>query len=61
MEAILRALGYYQVRLFDEISAGLENNKEDKEAESQVVTAAIKKIHKTLEEKEKETMERQAK
>ena len=46
--AILRALGYYQVHLFDEMM----KNKEDTgslKADSLLATSAIKKIHKTIE------------
>lgn len=47
-ESILRALGYYQVHLFDKISEG--KSREELQLESQKVTSAIKKIHKTIEE-----------
>ena len=48
-ESVLRALGYYQVYLFDKLRDGKESKK-DLDSESQRVTSAIKKIHKTIEE-----------
>jgi hypothetical protein len=45
-ESVLRALGYYQVHLFDEISAG---KSQDLRGESERVSSAIKKIHKSIE------------
>jgi hypothetical protein len=45
-ESVLKALGYYQVHLFDQISAG---KSEDLKAESNRISSAIKKIHKTIE------------
>jgi len=47
-EAVLRALGYYQIHLFDQITQSVEG-KNGSESESRLVTMAIKKIHKTLE------------
>ena len=47
-EATLRALGYYQVHLFDEISKGSENEA-DHRIESKLISSSIKKIHKTIE------------
>lgn len=45
-ESVLRALGYYQVHLYDE----MKNNTESSFAtESQNITMAIKKIHQTIE------------
>ena len=46
-ELVLRALGYYQIHLFDEMpkSADADGLK----SESQNVTNVIKKIHKTIE------------
>ncbi|MDG6994341.1 MAG: hypothetical protein JRN52_00340 [Nitrososphaerota archaeon] len=46
-ESILRALGYYQIHLFDQIS---EKSTEELQSESEKVTSAIKKVHKTIEE-----------
>lgn len=51
-ESILRALGHYQIYLFDEMSKG-EKPLEEIQKESQKVTSAIKKIHKTIEEETK--------
>lgn len=52
-ETILRALGYYQIHLFDEIAKKPAASANDSmKAESQIVTGAIKKIHKTIEKKE---------
>ncbi|MCL4518038.1 MAG: hypothetical protein M1587_02445 [Thaumarchaeota archaeon] len=48
-ESVLRALGYYQVYLFDRLRDGKESKK-DLDSESQRITSAIKKIHKTIEE-----------
>jgi hypothetical protein len=48
-EAVLKALGYYQVHLFDKINEKHETDHSLK-AESQVITSAIKKIHKTIED-----------
>ena len=47
-EAVLRALGYYQIRLFDEMQAKPEANSPGL-IESQKITSAIKKIHKSIE------------
>jgi hypothetical protein len=47
--AVLRALGYYQVYLFDKI--GKESGADPSlKTESQMITSAIKKIHKTIED-----------
>lgn len=49
-EVILRALGYYQIHLFDET---VKNSVNDSmRSESRVVSSVIKKIHKTIEKKE---------
>ncbi len=45
-ESVLRALGYYQIHLFDEKA---NNPKFDLSSESNNVTIAIKKIHQTIE------------
>ncbi|MHB8567623.1 MAG: hypothetical protein ACYC7D_13415 [Nitrososphaerales archaeon] len=47
-KVVLRALGYYQIHLFDEISKKAED-VDTLKAESQNVTTVIKKIHKTIE------------
>jgi hypothetical protein len=51
-EAVLRALGFYQIRLFDEMKENPETSS-TKAIESQRVTSAIKKIHKSIEAKKK--------
>ncbi len=48
-QVVLRALGYYQVHLFDEMASKKENDASSLRAESQLATSAIKKIHKTIE------------
>ncbi|HZW55917.1 MAG TPA: hypothetical protein VFF30_06475 [Nitrososphaerales archaeon] len=70
IEVVLKALGYYQVHLFDEISKN-KNSNDDVEngiqssaskdislaplmSESKSASFVIKKIHKILEEREKE-------
>ncbi len=45
-ESVLKALGYYQVHLFDKMSG---NDSQDLKSESERVTSAIKKIHKSIE------------
>jgi hypothetical protein len=45
-ESILRALGYYQVHLYDKISSA---KSEDLKAESDRISSSIKKIHKSIE------------
>ena len=47
-EATLRALGYYQIHLFDEISRG-SDNAPDHRLESKLISNSIKKIHKSIE------------
>jgi len=47
-EAVLRALGYYQIHLFDEMQANPRPNASGAD-ESQKITSAIKKIHKSIE------------
>lgn len=47
-EAVLRALGLYQIRLFDEMKEHPET-RPAKTVESQRITSAIKKIHKSIE------------
>lgn len=47
-ESILRALGYYQIHLYDQMSKG-EKTRDEIQNESKMVTSAIKKIHKTIE------------
>jgi hypothetical protein len=47
-EAVLRALGFYQIHLFDEMQAKPESLSAGK-IESQKITSAIKKIHKSIE------------
>ena len=45
-ESVLRAVGYYQIHLFDEKT---NNPKFDLNSESNNITIAIKKIHQTIE------------
>jgi hypothetical protein len=47
-EVVLRALGYYQIRLFDEMQSK-PGESSSGAIESQKVTSAIKKIHKSIE------------
>ena len=47
-EAVLRALGFYQIHLFDEMKLKPDSASSGK-IESQRVTSAIKKIHKSIE------------
>ena len=47
-EAVLRALGFYQIHLFDEMKSKLGSDSSGT-IESQRVTSAIKKIHKSIE------------
>ncbi|MDA4130075.1 MAG: hypothetical protein OK457_04850 [Thaumarchaeota archaeon] len=47
-EAVLRALGFYQVHLFDELKSKPQSASLTK-IESEKVTSAIKKIHKSIE------------
>ncbi len=49
-EVVLRALGFYQIRLFDEMKE-LPETASTKSIESQRITSAIKKIHKSIEPK----------
>ena len=50
-QAVLRALGYYQVHLFDEISKRKASGDDVSmlEGDSKNSTSAIKKIHKMIE------------
>lgn len=53
--AVLRALGYYQIHLFDEISKkSSAEEKAELQGESANTTSAIKKIHRTIEDKKTE-------
>ena len=45
-ESVLRALGHYQIHLFDEMT---NNPRLDLSSESNNITIAIKKIHQTME------------
>lgn len=45
-ESVLRALGHYQIYLYDEMT---KNPKSDLKSESNNITSAIKKIHQTIE------------
>jgi hypothetical protein len=47
-ESVLRALGFYQIRLFDEMKSKPETDSASR-IESQRVTSAIKKIHRSIE------------
>ncbi|MGI0090372.1 MAG: hypothetical protein ACREBS_01560 [Nitrososphaerales archaeon] len=48
-ELILKALAYYQVRLFDELSKNASFDA-TMDSEYRKITITIKKIHKTIEE-----------
>jgi len=57
-EIVLKALGTYQIRLYDELStkrSGFPNIMPNSsvQSESDLVTSAIKKIHRTLEDLKK--------
>ena len=53
-EVVLKALGVYQIQLFDrlkQVETGKDNGSNASfQAESNLVTSAIKKIHRDLEE-----------
>ena len=63
IKVVLRALGYYQMHLFDEISKKEDDKNNNNNSvgsknispmsESQNATIAIKRIHKILEKREK--------
>lgn len=51
-ESVLRALGYYQIRLFDEMrNTGQKESQLNSNSEAENITSAIKKIHKSLDGK----------
>lgn len=45
IELVMKALGYYQIHIFDELSKAT-SNKSELETLSKRVTASIKKLHK---------------
>jgi hypothetical protein len=51
-QAILRALGYYQIHLFDELQKAGSSAPTTK-AESELVSSLIKKIHRGIEVNQK--------
>jgi hypothetical protein len=45
IETVMKALGHYQIQIFDELSRN-ESNREELEAQSKRASSSIKKLHK---------------